>query len=78
MNLLDNTPNWPSKFRKKWVLLNDDSRVTYKTNSQIKHKTSILKSSLCDNIDAYILVNWTITVAGARVADAARIPGRNN
>ena len=52
--------------------------MTYKTNSQIKHKTSILKSSLCDNIDAYVLVNWTITVVGARAADAARIPGRNN
>ena len=26
---------------------NDNSRGTYKTNSQIKSKTSMLKSSLC-------------------------------
>ena len=33
-NLLDNTPNQPSKFRKKiWVEINDDSLGTYDTNS---------------------------------------------
>ena len=37
MNLLDNTPNQPSKFRtKNWVEINDESRGTYNTNSQIK------------------------------------------
>ena len=37
MNLLDNTPNQPSKFStKNWVEVNDDSRRTYNTNSQIK------------------------------------------
>ena len=35
----------------------------YKTNSQTKSKTSVIKSSLCDYIDAYILVSGTITVA---------------
>ena len=35
----------------------------YNTNSQIKFKTSVLKSSLCDDSDAYILVSGTITVA---------------
>ena len=37
INLLDNTPNQQTKFRtKNWVELNDDSRETYNTNSQIK------------------------------------------
>ena len=37
--LLDNTPNWPSKFRRKnWVEIIDDSRRTYNTNSQIEFK----------------------------------------
>ena len=36
--------------------MNDSSRGTYYINSQIKFKTSMLKSSLCDCIDAYILV----------------------
>ena len=57
INLLDNTPNQPTKFRiKNWVERNDDSRGTYNTNSKIKFQTSMLRSSLCDYSDAYILV----------------------
>ena len=45
--LLDNAPNQPTKFRtKNWVEINDDSHGTYNTNSQIKFKTSMLRSSL--------------------------------
>ena len=63
INLLDNRPNQPSKFRtKNWIEINDDARRTYNTNSQIKFKTSMLKSSLCDYSDAYILVSGNITV----------------
>ena len=65
INLLDNTPNQPSKFRtKNWVEINDDARGTYNTNSQIKFKTSMLKSSLCDYSDADILVSGTIAITG--------------
>ena len=36
-------------FRKKnWVEINDESRKTYNVNSQIKFKTKMLKSSLCE------------------------------
>ena len=60
----ENTPNQPTKFKTKyWVKINDYSRETYYTNSQIKFKTSILRSSLCDYSDAYILVSGTIAVA---------------
>ena len=34
----------------------EESRGTYNVNSQIKFKTTMLKSSLCDYSDAYILV----------------------
>ena len=65
-NLIDNTSNQPSKFRpRKWVEINDESRGTYNVGSQIKFKTTMLKSSLCDYSDAYILVKGKITVAGA-------------
>ena len=48
-SLLGNISNQPSKFRtKNWVEINDDSRGTYNTYSQIKLKTSMLKSNLCD------------------------------
>ena len=46
INLLDNTPNQPSKFMtKNWVERNDE---VYTTNKQIKFKTTMLKSRLCD------------------------------
>ena len=63
INLLGNASNQPSKFRtKSQVEINHESRGGYNVNSQIKFKTTILKSSLCDYSDAYILVKGTITV----------------
>ena len=60
-NLLDNTSNQPSKFRtKNWVEINDESRGTYSVNRQINFKISMLRSSLCDYSDAYILVKGYI------------------
>ena len=45
--MLDNASNQPSKLRtKNWVEINDESRGVYKVNSQIKLKTTVLKSSL--------------------------------
>ena len=71
-NLIDNTPNQPSKFRtRNWVEINDESRGTYNANSQIKFKTTMLKSSLCDYSDAYILIKGTISVNNTAAAGAA-------
>ena len=71
INLIGNTPNQPCKFRtKNWVEINDDSRGTYSTNSQIKVKTSMLKSNLCDYNDTYILVKLTISLANTEAAAA--------
>ena len=73
INLLDNRPNQPTKFRtKNWVERNYDSRRRYNTNSQIKFKTSMLTSSLCDFSDVYILVSGTIAITGAGADDAAK------
>ena len=71
MNLLDTTSNQPCKFRaKNSVEINDESRGASNINSQIKFKTSMLKSSLCDYSDAYILVKRTITVSNTVASDA--------
>ena len=73
-NLLDNEviSNQLSKFRtRNWVEVNDDSRGTY-TNADIKFKTTMLKSDLCDYADAYIFVKGTITITGAGDDAAAR------
>ena len=50
------------------VEINDESRGRYNEDNQIIFKTSMLRSSLCDDSDAYILVKWTITVAEATAA----------
>ena len=72
-NLIDDTSNQPSKFRtKNWVEINDESRGAYNVNSQIKFKTTMLKSSLCDYSNAYILVKGTITITGEGADVAAR------
>ena len=72
INLLDTTPNQLTKFRTKiWLKINNDGSETYNSNSQIKFKTSMLKPSLCDYTDTYILLRSTITVA-------AQIAGNQN
>ena len=71
-NLLDSASNQPSKFRtRNWVKINDESRGTY-TSNDIKFKTTMLRSNLCDYADAYILVNGRITITGAGDDGAAR------
>ena len=71
VNLLDSASNQPSKFRtKNWVEINDNSRGTYGVNKQNKFKTSMLRSSLCDYSDAYILVKGNISVNNTAGAGA--------
>ena len=43
----------------------------HNTNSQIKFKTLMLKSSLCDYSDAYILVKGNITYNNTAAAGTA-------
>ena len=63
ITLLQSTPNQTSKFRtKNWTGISDDAHGTYSTISQVKFKTSMLKSSLWDYSDAYILVSRTIEI----------------
>ena len=73
INLLDNTPNKLSKFRTKNLIeINDQSRGVYNTNSDIRFKTTTLKSSFYNYSDAYILVKGRITITGAGADAAAR------
>ena len=68
INLLDDTTNEPSKFRtRNWVKINDESKWKY-LNSNIRFKTSMIRSSLCDYNDEYVLVKGTITVRNTEAA----------
>ena len=71
-NLLESTSDNLSKFRtRNWVEINDESRGNY-TNSDIRFKTTMLRSDLCDYADSYILVKGTTTITGAGDDAAAR------
>ena len=51
-NLLNNESNKPSKFRtKNWVEINDDIKSAYSPNKQIRFKTAMLRSILCNYSD---------------------------
>ena len=71
-NLLNDTSNKPSKFRtRNWVEINDDIRGAYSSNKQIRFKTAMLRSILCDYSDAYILVKGNISVNNTAADGAA-------
>ena len=65
-NLLDTTfDNVPRSITKKWIEVHDQSSSAedrYKPVKQIRFKTSMLRSDLCDFSDSYIVVKGTITV----------------
>ena len=71
-NLLDTESNQPSTFRtRNWFEINDESRGTY-TSNDIKFKTIMLRSNLCDYADAYILVKGATAITGAGNDDATK------
>ena len=73
INLLNNASNQSSKFRtKSRIEINDLSNRAYSTGSDIRFKTTMLKSSLCYYTDAYILVKGTITITGSAELPAGR------
>ena len=62
-NLLGCTSDKIPRFiTKKWIEVYDQPGGTYNINKQIRFKTSMLRSDLCDYSDAYILVKGKITV----------------
>ena len=65
VNFLDTTSDnkdLPKFVTKKWVEVYDQSEGNYDVNKEIRIKTSMLRSDLCDFSDAYIVVKGNITV----------------
>ena len=69
VNLLNGTNNESSKFAtRKWCIINDQNNGQYgeggENDSTVKFETKVIKSSLCDYSDAYILVTGNTTATG--------------
>ena len=63
----------PNFITKNWIKVHDQTRERdYNTKSQIRLKTSMLRSDLCDFSDAYVLVEGTITVTRGITTTRAR------
>ena len=52
------------------VEINDNARGTWNKYSQIKFKTSMLKSCLCDYSDTYILVKGSLRITSVPPPEA--------
>ena len=66
-NFLDTTSydeDLPRFVTKKWIEVYDQSGGNYNVNKEIRIKTSMLRSDLCDYSDAYIVVKGDITLEG--------------
>ena len=64
-NFLDITfdnKDLPKFVTKKWIEVCDQSEGNYNVNKEIRIKTPMLRSNLCDFSDAYIVIKGTIKV----------------
>ena len=63
IELIDTTSdNVPRFITNKWIEVDDQSGGSYNINKEIRFKTSMLRSYICDYSDAYIAIKEAITV----------------
>ena len=75
VNFLDTTSDnkdLPKFVTKKLVEVYDQSQGNYDVNKEIRIKTSMLRSDLCDYSNAYIVVKGTITIVRPNAAKRNR------
>ena len=80
VNFLDPTfdnKDLPKFVTKKWIEFYDQSEKKYNPNKEIRIKTSMLRSDLCDFSDAYVVVKGNITVV-KKIFTAADFEAPNN
>ena len=66
-NFLDTTSgdkDLPRFVTKKWIEVYDQSGGSYNVNKETRIETSMLRSDLCNFIDAYIVVEGDTTLEG--------------
>ena len=62
LDITSDNKDLPRFVTKKWIEVYDQSEGNYNVNKEIKIKTSMLRSDLCDFSDAYIIVKGNIIV----------------
>ena len=62
LNTTSDDKDLPRFVNKKWIKGYDQSGGNYNGNKEIRIKTSMLRSDLCDYSDAYIVVKGNIIV----------------
>ena len=62
LNTTSDDKDLPTFVTKKWIYVYDQSGKNYNPNKEIRIKTSMLRSDLCDFSDAYIVVEGNIIV----------------
>ena len=74
INLLDNTKIKAFKFRaRNLVEVNVESRESHGEDNQVKLKTSIIRSHLCDYSNVHTPVSRTITIDGEGRNDVSKL-----
>ena len=80
VNFLEATSDdkdFPRFLTKKWIEVYDQSKGNYNVNKEIRIKTSMLRSDLCDFNDAYIVAKGNIIV-DKKTFTANDFEARNN
>ena len=62
LNTTSDNKDLPNFVTKEWIEVYDQSQGNCDVNEEIRIKTSMLRSDLCDFNDAYIVVKGDITV----------------
>ena len=62
LDITSDNKDSPRFVNKKWIEIYDQSEKNYNPNKEIRIKTSMLRSDLCDFNNAYIVVEGNITV----------------
>ena len=68
LNITSNDKDLPRFVTKKWIEVYDKSEKNYNTNKEIRIKTSMLRSDLCNFSDACIVVKGDIIVTSPKNA----------
>ena len=63
LDITSDNKDLPKFVTKKWIEVYDQSEGNYDINKEIRIKTSMLRSNLCDYSDAYIVVKGTIIIS---------------